>query len=417
MSKTIIQSYDDFLSFYRHFTLTEEETTAQMYWDYRDTIEDFSPYYNGKYFDELLVYDSISELNYEYIGQLESELADELIEKYFIIDNEDEYDEIHENIKETLLMDVIGVDLDLDTLTGRSQVRLNLFPNQDDNLDQEGGELGQFLFQLDLYLEYQENPDAFMEEYVEDDDDVRSRYWNGSLEELKDTPNDAPEIITDLFKSQGYTLDDLANNEKYEASKFLKSFYRELYNRMMYYSQFLVVMIQTDGTSFFEWERHKHEDLSDIKITLTPSYQQNASIGFYDAVNGSGSLLEIELEKPFTFSYNHSEIQVEESQTGNYGWRVDKVYGLVHSAWGRQFEVELTEKQPIIEDTRDVALTQEDLYLLDRGIDYLMDSGYIDFSFMANDTEEEEAIALTQTNEKLKRIKTHLQGKDEKHDS
>jgi len=56
-------------------------------------------------------------------------------------------------------------------------------------------------------------------------------------------------------------------------------------------------------------------------------------LGIYNSWNGSGSLLEIELEKPLTLSSKDIfKIQIEGSRYC-YEYTVDQTYGLIGSCW------------------------------------------------------------------------------------
>lgn len=282
-----------------------------VYYDYRDIDTDDIVKFEDIY--ELLdmCIDRINDSGI--IWELEDHVINRVLEKldFNIEDYENGY-----NVKD-LIRDYIEIDYNLEELFNRKQIRLNLMPYQQENANQEGFEL-----QNDLQKMI-ENINE--EKIITKDDELKS------------------EILHKLFSSQGYKMSDLIDETKLEKSKFLKSFKEELNN---YYE---------DGSAFLAFLTTLGiKDYYDLKLGKKDLIFEKGTCGIFDPVLGSGSILEVELEKPFTIHFEKDDyfdlIQVDESP--KYGYSVNKVYGLTQSAW--------TDSKTIIEEhSKDIIIKEK----------------------------------------------------------
>ena len=157
------------------------------------------------------------------------------------------------------------------------------------------------------------------------------------------------------LNNQGYTLDDLrkvkkdyddffygSNDDtstsysmKYEMFKqthspFLTSVCQELENHT-YSMGCLTVLLKSNLEEYCSMFENDAE-----KYTLLPKeivLGKNVDLGIFNPWNGSGSCLEIELEKDVVLPNDMVfDCQIEGVKTDN-GYSVDEVYGLVGSCW------------------------------------------------------------------------------------
>ena len=159
-------------------------------------------------------------------------------------------------------------------------------------------------------------------------------------------PNDmtTEEEIDDLYpnasivwlaETQGYDIEQLkeALRGNYGDSKFLKSVYEEMINNIGSLSALTFLLKATVKDLL----RVKEESL-DVKVS--PSVE----CGFFDVLNGSGSTLEIELEKPVTIPNKYIWAFEPDAKGSRVAYTVDDVYGISGSAYKDAYEI-VGEKQ------------------------------------------------------------------------
>ena len=129
-----------------------------------------------------------------------------------------------------------------------------------------------------------------------------------------------------LVKQQGHTVEELKDAlENGTDNKFLKSVCNEIYNAT---SSLNCLVFLCEATL-----KQLMSFTPECTITINKCY----SCGLFDAVNGGGSILEIELEKPVVIPGNYvGEFTVDEGS--RYGYGVDDVYGLT----GEAYEADIT---------------------------------------------------------------------------
>lgn len=282
-----------------------------VYYDYRDEI-DTRDIVKCKDIYELQ--DRCIEIIYESgaIWELENHVLNKVLEKLDldIKDYENGY-----NV-EDLIRDYIEIDYNLDDLFSRSKFDVNLMPYQQENANVEGTEL---MYELQDIIE-----NINEGKIITKDDEIKS------------------ESLKKLFSSQGYKISDLVDENKVNNSKFLKSFINELNNYYTNTPAFIVFLTQLDINNYY-----------DLKNGEKDLIFEKGMCGIFDPVTGSGSILEMELEKPFTISFEKDDyfnlIQVDEFS--EYGYSVNEVYGLRPSAWAdSKFTMEDRSKDPIIKE-------------------------------------------------------------------
>lgn len=199
-------------------------------------------------------------------------------------------------------------DTTIDDIINNKTIDVNLYPNQDENMNTEGFSLKESLDIIRYYI-YQENDNT---------------------ETQKSLPENYSDILVDLFKSQGYTFEDLKEPNKVKNSKFLSSFIDEVKNSYSDDPEFFVMLVNLSIEDYYKLKSCEYE------ITLN-----QPMCGLFDPVMGSGSILEVKLEKPYTFKYNKTD-QFNEpvlDKKSCYGYSVNTVYGLCTSAWTKKYSL------------------------------------------------------------------------------
>lgn len=203
-----------------------------------------------------------------------------------------------------LIYNYIKENVDFKTfgnLLTSTKLPVNVMPFQRENFNTEGG----------LFVE------LFNAMYDQDKDDIK--------EALKNIDIDSQENVIDmLFRSQGYSIYDICDRNKVSSSKFLTSFYNELNNLVLENGGFLSFLIKIDAEDYFGLLEGNN------KLVFNGD-----TCGLFDPVRGGGSILDIELEKPFEMyvlnpnkddMFYNSWLQIAESE--NYGYSIVDVYGL-----------------------------------------------------------------------------------------
>jgi len=130
-----------------------------------------------------------------------------------------------------------------------------------------------------------------------------------------------------LLHSQGYTLKDFKNNDG--SNKFLNSLDFEI-SEILSHMNALTVLIDIEVIDYFKLLEDKKD------ITLDKSIM----LGAFDCWNGSGSHLEIDLEKDITIkNKNINRIILEDTSNQKYEYSVNHVYGLIGSCWSDGYKI------------------------------------------------------------------------------
>lgn len=185
---------------------------------------------------------------------------------------------------------------------------------------------------------------------------------DGSPEACKNLLN-METSLSNLVREQGYTMDELFTtmqdyklffygedgsvkkhyNEAGEKlnlsaelelfnqnhSKFLTSICEELQNQT-YEEGLFTVLAEMSMNDFVKMMQ------SGSQITMP----KDCMCGIFSPDQGTGSMLEVELEKPLVFPRDAIyDVQIEGAEP-DWGYNLDKVYGLVHSCWKQPSSIE-----------------------------------------------------------------------------
>lgn len=207
----------------------------------------------------------------------------------------------------------------------------------------------------DLYQYYRE----LFEEYVELDYGAKDllknsapedltiffgSYWDDTCEDIEERYNqDNKSIVTPiewLLETQGYTEDDLHNEDKRQESVFLESLYDELYD-MSDLSNFQLVAIPDSNN----WEAIValcQKEGAIIRKTTT--------FGLFDSVHGGGSLMGITLEKDI-YVNDQTPIHRVTIQEGKewLDYTPSTVYGFNRDHF-RGHDLDVQDYQPLLDD-------------------------------------------------------------------
>lgn len=149
--------------------------------------------------------------------------------------------------------------------------------------------------------------------------DFNKQDWNFEFSNSSDLENCKNNNLYTLLKKQDYSKKDYENNLKTKDNKFLNSVKEEIENCGYEWGNTIVVLQELTLQELIE--------NTDFLVS------KNNMIGLFNCFNGSGSLLEIQLEKDFTINREKDvyDIQIEGAKNNNYS--VNDVYGLVGSCW------------------------------------------------------------------------------------
>lgn len=282
-----------------------------VYWNYDEKIslDDLSKSKTFEEFEENLS-DELYIMNDPYICELRDDVASN-----FTSEHENLYDELNEYDKENfydLLLEHISVDLNIDSLLNNraNQLYVNVFPYQEENLNCEGGEL------QDALIEIGEQ---------------------GFLTQKN-------EVLEKLFASQGYDIHQKIDWDSDD--EFIKSFRSEMANFSYDYYPSTITFLA----------KMSIEDYYALRSGEKSMIFEKGECGLFNPIHGNGSSLELELNKPFEIKFTGEEdffaIQIEGAKE-NYGYTVDRVYGLVRSAWeDTQYRMETVSKEQTKEQSR-----------------------------------------------------------------
>jgi len=143
-----------------------------------------------------------------------------------------------------------------------------------------------------------------------------------------------------LMKQQGYEPDaitDFVLNENTQESKLLKSIYQECINTTtcMNALAFFVKMSLGDALDLYEIVNNTGSNESEDNESTEPKpieilLDKAIPCGLYDAWNGAGSVLDIELEKDVVLPIKYIDSALPD---GCRGYSVTSIYGMCGSFW------------------------------------------------------------------------------------
>jgi hypothetical protein len=182
-----------------------------------------------------------------------------------------------------------------------------------------------------------------------------THYYYHSLENVRE--DDAEELgdtaLSYLIHQQGYKTSDVFEalqdeKKRDKAGKFIQSTAEEIEN-MTYTMSNLVVLVKLNRDNIYDFAEALKTKEGFIRI----SAKSKAELGLFDRWDGSGSPIEIKLEKDFVFPADMIQYAfIEEAKPdSSYDYSVKNVYGLGSSAW--KDGMSISEKE-------DVQLVKED---------------------------------------------------------
>ncbi len=289
---------------------------CDVYYDYRDEV---APEIIGKGFDSIekhggylkdYLYEHYSEMFYDYdseqLESIESEIENcdnEVFKKIYEKETEKDYPG---GLSDYLynVAGYEGIDINLDDLLKRSEFKVNLLL-------------------------------ATKQEINHDMCSVVNCYGNNleAIETERLQTIDFDNALTYLIHQQGYTVEEVYDTllfNKETDSKFIKSLVSELDN-CTYTMNNLTVLLQLDGNQLVDL----HDDIDENdNITLS----KDCMLGLYNKWNGSGSILELELERDLVIPKSMIFDSQIEGVKRNYEYTVDHTYGLCGDAWVDGYE-------------------------------------------------------------------------------
>lgn len=144
---------------------------------------------------------------------------------------------------------------------------------------------------------------------------------------FEDVDNNA---LTYLIRQQGYDVHEVFKSLKEDRindSVFVRSVVDEL-REQSYCMAELTALVTVRGENLLNLLDNIAHENNYISIS------KDATIGLFNEWNGSGAMLEIQLEKPAVFPTSMvRNVQIEGAGKENSGYTVDAVYGFVSKAW------------------------------------------------------------------------------------
>lgn len=332
------EKYENFLKEFIKENCDENGYT-KIYYDYTDKLNPDTIYkaYNIMKDDKTLNFDQALELvidEDDYIF-LEDNLIYDLEEK---IENSNDEDLLNEcrNTKD-IVEDLsnagyMGIDYNIEELLNNSNLKFNIMFATDNEKNYDMSAISNTFMQDRQYA---------TSEYK----DILTRNSDNSL--------------TYLIQQQGHSIKEVLNDYygfKKSDNQFIRSVSEELDNNPTYGMDELTCLVELSGeqiSEFFDTLEGRNED----KNIKNFEFDKNIDIGLFNEWNGSGSLLEIKLEKPFIISKDLvRNFQIENNDYGrntDRGYTVNDVYDLISSCW-KEDSLTSTNKEP--------ELLKEDIY-------------------------------------------------------
>lgn len=247
----------------------------------------------------------------ESIQELAEKYKNIYLENYYPIDN--------------YVSDRTISDFDIEHFTKNTDVCLNAyFLGGGNSLEKETIEFGDALTSIyDLLDEW---------DFLESIEDTRDHLSN-----ILGSP-----VLEELFKSQGYRIEDIFDENKVNTSKFLSSLKGEIENMSPqdYWGTergILTACIRTSVWSYLHNIREDEENNDKYLLVINPNDKMR--FGVFDPISGYSSELQIELEKPFKYLLSQIYIQLDKgNESCNHA--VSGKIGGDESYWSEDFSFE-----------------------------------------------------------------------------
>ena len=274
------------------------DMTIDLIWDRGDSLDEEGIKKARKLMEEIGsekiedgVYEYLYDLNFSTLEEIKDELVETVMKEYSDYDkNSDEYEELQVRLKD-IVDDYFNIDL-----------------NEEQIIQNTGIE------ELDIFLI--SNNETALEDEIDLINDFSS--YKALQVGLEDVDGFQPLVF--LIQSQGYEVEDLYDKEKVENSKFLKSLQTELEE-----------LPEGDGGSIvfskinvnFEEALNIEQSNENIIIPKDGMY-----VGIHNVVLGSGSLLDIKLEKDIILNRENAKVMSDVSEKRE-GYLIQETFGLI----------------------------------------------------------------------------------------
>lgn len=256
----------------------------------------------------------------------------------------------YDNIIETVNNEYgsVGVKFDLNDIMGEYKVNLMFGTGTEKNLDM-GSIYNMFRgYNSETKKDFETFQDYAEGIATENSDSLVARFDNA---------------LTYLIIQQGHTVAEVAedfyayskSNTHISESPFVQSIVNEMveFDYSMQELTALIKISTVDDLAVLESAARGRGD-----ITLS----QDTMMGIYNEWNGSGSCLEIELEKPLTIPARMvRNVQIENAthQLHPYEYTVDETYGLVGSCWKGQASLDESKESLVLSNSDFVKIASE----------------------------------------------------------
>ena len=237
------------------------------------------------------VYEYLYDLNFSTLVEIKDDLIEKVVRKYSDYDEySDEYEELQVSLGD-IVDDYFNIDLNEKEIIGNTDIE-----------------------ELDIFLI--SNNETALEDEIDLINDFSS--YKALQAGLEDVGSFQPIVF--LIQSQGYKVEDLYDKEKVENSKFLKSLQTELEE-----------LPEGDGGSIvfskinvnFEEALNIEQSNENIIIPKDGMY-----VGIHNVVLGSGSLLDIKLEKDIILNRENARVMSDVSEKRE-GYLIQETFGLI----------------------------------------------------------------------------------------
>ena len=274
------------------------DMTIDLIWDRGDSLDKEGIKKARKLMEEIGsekiedgVYEYLYGLNFSTLEEIKDELVETVMKEYSDYDKySDEYEELQVRLKD-IVDDYFNINL-----------------NEEQIIQNTGIE------ELDIFLI--SNNETALEDEIDLINDFSS--YKALQVGLEDVDGFQPLVF--LIQSQGYEVEDLYDKEKVENSKFLKSLQAELEE-----------LPEGDGGSIvfskinvnFEEALNIEQSNENIIIPKDGMY-----VGIHNVVLGSGSLLDIKLEKDIILNRENARVMSDVSEKRE-GYLIQETFGLI----------------------------------------------------------------------------------------
>ncbi len=337
----VIEGYrDEYLAFLKE-CLEEhcnENMCCEVYWDYRDELdpstlkEAFDKHKEAGYATPKDYLENVLwERNFDYDNDMFHDIENDIenCDNEHVVEYFDSFGNVYEDAQEA---GYNGIDVNLDELLRKSEFKVNLMFATDEERNFDMGSI------VSSYGSWRD-PD---------------------FEYLVQVPEALDNALTYFIHQQGHSVKEvyecLLGNPRGFGSKeemaFAKAIVNECVNNSSDAMSELTALVKLDGNEFFDLV----EAVEKGEQRLT--FSTDTMMGIYNEWVGGGGLLELQLDKPFVVSTSMVRNVQVEGAPSDWGYTVDKTYGLIGSCWKETMGY--TDEKPVLYE-EDLAATVKDV--------------------------------------------------------